>query len=417
MNKCVFTIVAKNYIGLARILGQSIMRNDHDIDFFIMIADEKDEQLSYPENVIWGRESLSLTDKEWTIMSFIYNLTEFCTAIKPFSFKYFFDLGYSKVVYFDPDIYTFSSLKDIFERLDQQSIMLVPHVADVHLEYSGEQPEWGIMSNGIFNLGFCGMKNSIISNLIVDWWSDRLKDKCFSDRSRGLFTDQKWMDWIPGFVSNENLYISQNLGYNLAPWNYFEREVVIIDDHFYVKHREEHNRPADKLVFAHFAGYDYTALKNGQIKRKRIQDLKEYNDLALILSVYRDAISANKEIFDSFISCKYSYQCYTNGHEIDFFQRRLFHGYVQNIGVFSNPFDSQGEFYHLLKKKKLLSRGSVINTYNSRNLPNINRIQSGIAKLFKILLLILGYERYALFSRALIEYHRPENHLFLLRND
>ena len=40
MNKCIFTIVAKNYIGLGQILEQSVRNHHNDIDFYIFVADE-----------------------------------------------------------------------------------------------------------------------------------------------------------------------------------------------------------------------------------------------------------------------------------------------------------------------------------------------------------------------------------------
>ena len=38
MTNCAFTIVAKNYIGLAMILEKSIKRYYTDLDFFIVVA-------------------------------------------------------------------------------------------------------------------------------------------------------------------------------------------------------------------------------------------------------------------------------------------------------------------------------------------------------------------------------------------
>ena len=48
MKKSIFTIVAKNYIGLAQILNNSISKYNKDIDFYIFVADEFEQ---YPENL------------------------------------------------------------------------------------------------------------------------------------------------------------------------------------------------------------------------------------------------------------------------------------------------------------------------------------------------------------------------------
>ena len=39
---CAFTIVAKNYVGLAQLLQKSIMHHNSNIDFYIIVADELD---------------------------------------------------------------------------------------------------------------------------------------------------------------------------------------------------------------------------------------------------------------------------------------------------------------------------------------------------------------------------------------
>ncbi len=57
MTNCAFTIVAKNYIGLAMILEKSIKRYYTDLDFFIVVADEPSSELSdMPENIIFAKD-------------------------------------------------------------------------------------------------------------------------------------------------------------------------------------------------------------------------------------------------------------------------------------------------------------------------------------------------------------------------
>ena len=88
-NRCVFTIVAKNYVGLANLLQKSLNAHVKDLDFFICVADELDES-DYPDNVIELKDKVDIDTNLWQEMSFKYNLTEFCTAVKPFAFKYLF---------------------------------------------------------------------------------------------------------------------------------------------------------------------------------------------------------------------------------------------------------------------------------------------------------------------------------------
>ena len=417
MNICAFTIVAKNYIGLARILGRSLSKVNPDVNFKIFVADEFPQNVkSLPDNVIISRKVLDYSSEEWTDMSFKYDLTEFCTSIKPGVFKYLFAQGYDKVLYFDPDIYIFSSINTILQRLEDYDIVLTPQIAGIHVDYTGEHPEWAMNVNGIFNLGFCGMRKSLITDKIILWWQKRLKTECFADRSVGNFTDQKWMDWMPGLLSNEHLYISHDLGMNMAPWNYFERELFKKNDTLYVRFRTNDNpQHESRLVFIHFAGYDYNKMKQGFIVRKRIENLQEYKDLHLATDIYCKAITNNKDIFDEFITLPYTYSSYDNGIPISTFHRRLYHGYSEKYGPVRNPFSTNKEsFYSMIKKKGMIINDNI-DKISKLNLSNMNRKRKMIGMLFCVLYKFMGYKRYVLFVKSLYNYCRPEWHLFLIR--
>lgn len=92
MKNCIFTICAKNYVGLAQILEKSVLKYNKNVDFYIVVADEygKDDPVVNDKNILIAHEFLNIDEKLWTNMAFKYNLTEFCTCIKPFSIEYFF---------------------------------------------------------------------------------------------------------------------------------------------------------------------------------------------------------------------------------------------------------------------------------------------------------------------------------------
>lgn len=417
MKRCSFTIVAKNYIGLGLILEQSLMKfHKSDLDFYIFVADEIDiEKIQIPENVIPVRNISDYTETEWTDMSFKYDLTEFCTSIKPFCFQYLFSKGYDYTIYFDPDICVFSPVTEIFEKLKTHDIVLTPQVAGIHVNYTGEHPEWAMNVNGIFNLGFCGIKRTELSMKILMWWRERLKNDCFVDRSVGNFTDQKWMDWLPALLGNEHLYVIRNLGMNMAPWNYFERQLFLRDGDIMVKFRTyDNNDKEDKLVFLHFAGYDYQKMKKGIVYRKRIENLKEYDDLKLATDIYVKMLIKNANIFDKYISMQYSYATYDNGNSISSFHRRLYHGLTLSGNKILNPFStSKNSFYNILNKYHMIKKENI-DKLTQRNISNIEKKRKMIGIMFKCLYHLIGYKRYVLFVKSLYNYCRPELHTFLI---
>lgn len=415
MKQCAFTIVAKNYIGLGQILGKSLREHNPEVDFRIYVSDEFEVlPNNLPSEVIVAKDVLKdITPAQWRDMAFKYDLTEFCTSIKPYCFEHVFDDGYDKAYYFDPDIFIFSSIEEISKSLDGHSMTLTPQIAGIHVNYTGEHPEWAMNVNGIFNLGFCGIRNNQWGNLVVQWWKERLRDNAFTDRSVGEFTDQKWMDWIPAFLGDE-LCVQKSLGMNMAPWNFFEREVYKNDDGAWRVRFRTNDAPQrdDALVFIHFAGYDYSKLKCGTIARKRIENLKDYDDIINVSGIYRDAIVENAEVFDSFISQQYSYSAYDNGVKIASFHRRLYHGLKDYTG---NPFaTSKGSFYDSIYKKGMIVKENIDHA-SRQNVGNMEGKKRMLSYLYKVLYMAMGYKRYVMFLKSLYFYCRPEMHTFLIK--
>lgn len=415
MKQCAFTIVAKNYIGLGQILGSSLRRHNPEVDFRIYVADEFTEVPdNLPSEVIMAKDVIrDITPEQWRNMAFKYDLTEFCTSIKPFCFGHLFAEGYDKAYYFDPDIYIFSSIEEIIRSLDSHSMTLTPQIAGIHVNYTGEHPEWAMNVNGIFNLGFCGIRNNQWGNMVVQWWKQRLRDNAFADRSVGEFTDQKWMDWVPAFLGTE-LYVQQSLGMNMAPWNFFERKAYKDADGTWkvIFRTDDCPQRDDALVFIHFAGYDYAQLKQGKIARKRIEDLQEYADITEVGAIYRDAIVVNASVFDAFITQPYSYGTYDNGVKIASFHRRLYHGLDDTT---ADPFaTSKGSFYDMIRRKGMIVSENIDGA-SRRNLEGMDRKKRMLTHLYKGLYRVMGYKRYVMFLKSLYFYCRPEMHTFLIK--
>lgn len=415
---CVFTIVAKNYIGLGEILGKSLHKYNPEVDFKIFVADEfrvKPDIL--PAEVVIAKEILKWDECRYRDMSFKYNLTEFCTAIKPGCGLYLLSQGYEKVIYLDPDIFIYSSISPILESLDSHEMCLTPQVLGIHKEYTGEHPEWHMNVNGIFNLGFFGIRNTPNMKKLLEWWDIRLIDSCFSERTLGQFTDQKWMDWAHGFLGDGRVTTLCNLGINMAPWNFFERKIVKDGDVFFVEFRTDENKGRDRLIFIHFSGYDYRKMKNGEVYHNRM-NLNDYPDLADVMGLYRDAIVEDADLFDSFITEEYSYSKYENGDMIEPFHRRLYHGLPIDIRINTNPFNcGEGTFHNQLRKKSLIDTSLQMMNISSLKKGDLSNKRRIIERLFKLIFNIGGYKRYAPFLKSLYEYCRPEMHTFLIEKE
>ncbi|MEM7696323.1 MAG: glycosyltransferase [Pseudomonadota bacterium] len=243
-----FTICSRNYFAFARTLATSYRRCNPKHDVTIVLVDVPDERITQ-----WcesnGVRLLSIFDLSIpNISTFIlsYSIIELNTAVKPFAFQYFFDVdGYARCTYLDPDIGVYRPLLEVDAALDDHDIVLTPHITRPFYDtwYPGELD---ILSSGTFNLGFLALKASGETHRFVDWWATKLHTDCVVELERGVFVDQKWVDFAPSFFTKH--FILKHPGYNIAYWNLHERTVEGCGERLTVN--------GSPLVFFHFSGFD-----------------------------------------------------------------------------------------------------------------------------------------------------------------
>jgi len=417
LNNCAFTICAKNYIGLAKILEQSLKLYDPDIDFKIIIADEIQETNLIPENAFIAKNILPINSTLWQEMTFKYNLTEFCTAIKPFSFKYLFDkFKYEKIIYLDPDILVYSSINDIINKLDNYNIILTPHIVNFYFKYTGELEEKSYLNSGVFNLGFLALHDGKETNKFLSWWSERLIKFCYNEILDAYFTDQKWMDLIPCFFDSEKLFICRHPGYNIAPWNFFEREIFIENGEYRVRERNKYNNQHSfPIIFVHYSGFNYMQLLSGNVHHKNINSDFNYSDIQLLFEYYQKYLIQNKEYFEKYISLNYDYNYFDNNKPILMFHRRLFRGLLNKGEIIAEPFKTDnGSFYSILLKKKLILHDIKIEKITRYSINNIGKKLNFINKIFHLIFKLVGLKKFILFIKVLKLYSRFENQIYLI---
>ena len=150
--------------------------------------------------------------------------------------------GAETAVYLDPDIYVFGSLSKIAELSAEHGIVLTPH-AIKPIPRDGLRPtEADIMGSGVYNLGFIGVGKDNVP--MLHWWQERLRRDSIAAPEQMLFTDQRWIDLVPGLW---DCAILRDPGYNVAYWNLDSRPVERRDGALYAG--------CHLLRFFHFSGY------------------------------------------------------------------------------------------------------------------------------------------------------------------
>jgi len=409
----VFTIVAKNYLSLAMTLGDSIKQLHPELSFHIFLADEIDGMFDPLEVGFSITEIKDVGIEKLEDLAFKYNVTEFCTAVKPFCFNFLFEkFNYTKLIYFDPDIYVLNSLDDIFRNLENNFIVLTPHYVTPEINYSGSVPEGLILFVGVYNLGFLGLKRDSNGTRLLSWWENRLRDKSYADKIEGFHTDQKWMDFVPALF-DDGVKISKNLGYNVSIWNLHER-VIEFENGTFIVHHKENRLPRVPLTFFHFAGFNPSNL---EIVHKNYPTVKteRFKNMVSLLQRYKNELEERR--YDFFIKMNYKYNFFENGEQIIQFQRRLYKQMTKEGWIFENPFiRGNNSFYDLLEKNALLSKANMnVDRLNERGLSGFESKIKIINWASKLLKMILGFDRYALLTKFFLRYFRPENQVFLIK--
>jgi|KBSSwiStaDraftv2_1062776.scaffolds.fasta_scaffold24233_3 hypothetical protein len=246
----VFTSAAVNYLPKVRTLCRSIRKHHPEAVIHFALADERPEWLrteGEPFDDVVELPSLGIPN--WRNWSFKHNIVELSTAIKPFVFRQLFTLpDCDRALYFDPDMVLYSRVDDILAELARSNIALTPHQIVPETSYEAIiDNEIGSLKWGIFNLGFIGVRRTDESRRFLDWWSARTYEFCRADVARGLFTDQKWLDFAPVFF--DGVAIIRSPRHNVATWNLTTRHMTGDCGSGYLVNREP-------LGFYHFTGFD-----------------------------------------------------------------------------------------------------------------------------------------------------------------
>lgn len=408
---CAFTICAKNYLAQALTLRESFLKHNPSLNFFIFLADKIDGVEDVDGVVALDKSWIP----DWVNMAFKYDVIEFNTSIKPFCFGKLFKEGYEKVIYLDPDIYVTRPLDYIYECLNNKSVVLTPHYCDIEEHFDGAVSEETFNKVGIYNLGFCALKNDKVGQEIAKWWQNRLQYKCYSQSSEGLFVDQKWMDYIPGFFPDATC-VSSHHGMNVAIWNLHERELFIDEKQGYMIRRK---KTGDEfpLLFFHFSGFD--PFETTVINRRHPQfNVTTYPSFKPIIEEYRERAYANG--YDRFSKMTYGFNHYIDGSVITPLQRRIFRVYLNEHKVEFNPFEINTPFYKILKNSRLLLKASTkqngFASYTKEEKNKGKKLENKVVKpMLRLALRFLGAERYAMLIRLFTLAGDKEYHSFLIK--
>ena len=242
LNVC--TIVAANYLPYARVLADSFFAHHPDGSFVLLLIDDEEKAVDPGNPRIDCRRlgDLGLDRAEIRRLAGIYDVTELATAVKPLLLRKLVDEGCASVTYLDPDIRIYDSLEEVSRLAVGHGIVLTPHTMQPFPRDDRQVDGFFVLSAGVYNLGFVAIAPS--ARPFLDWWWQVTRREALSDVSRNMFTDQRWVDFVPGFFDHT---ILKDPGYNVAYWNLHGRELTHDGDRYLVERRASALLPFQRL--------------------------------------------------------------------------------------------------------------------------------------------------------------------------
>lgn len=351
----VYTSICMNYLPKALILAKSLKKYNTNVKFYVILV-EREIPDDWPDvadelidEVILAKD---LGFKNFDKFIFKHSIVEASTSIKGQALVYLLDKD-EKVTYIDPDIQTYKSLNELSDILNEEDIVLTPHLTIPEIDEKDiVHNELSALRHGIYNLGFLAVKRSEEGLKFAKWWRDRLNLYCYDDIPKGIFTDQRWVDLAPAYF---NVYILKDPGYNMAPWNLSTRKLKLIDEKLIVNGEYE-------LVFFHYSGFDSGA--NEKVFNRYVKDKSDYiyvlrNNYIKEMNYY-----GQKELGNH----TWSYDFYFDGKKINNKTRLLYRDNKLENKISHNPFElSDSEIKGILNvdekpkssKKKLKNKKSI----------------------------------------------------------
>lgn len=293
--------ICANYLPKAMVLAKSVKEHIPDAIFVVCLVEkyllEDAAKFTHFDECILAKD---LGWDNFDAFIFKHSIVEASTAVKGRLLLHLMDRFQSEdiFIYLDPDVKVYGNFVELQELMQEHTLVLAPHL----LRPGNIEMEISSLAHGCYNLGFIALRRSDNAQAFLSWWTERLFSFCYDDKSKGLFTDQRWVDLAPCFF---DVHVLKHHGYDFATWSLMGCELV--------KKQEDILVNGDLLRFIHFSGFD-----NGTIDAVMSRWMDDDENRTIFTDLYKGYASDLQAHDEKQLSkTPWSYAAYENGEIID----------------------------------------------------------------------------------------------------
>lgn len=289
------TIISNSHIYKFLVLYKTLLHNCNSFRLFVLCVDNKAETILKRQNLKNVTVILysQIIDDDLEAIKCLRTKTEFCWTLKPSLLNYVMN-NYKDADYYahiDSDLCFFCDPMQIFNENPNANIFLTSH------NNSNRFYKYYDIT-GVYNTGFVGFSNSIVSKVAVLNWRMECNNWCYvqHDQQKGLYGDQRYVEKWPRIYSG--VHIVNSKGANVAIWNIDNYSIKVLNNHVFIDN--------DILTFYHFSGLNsYNAHEHNLSHFYRLCDeavrLIYYPYLSLLCSTIEDLQKNKIYISEAFV--------------------------------------------------------------------------------------------------------------------
>jgi len=324
------TLFDKNYLYKGIALYHSLKETCDDFTLFILCGDRITYDLLDKMNLNNVKLiTLQELEKEDADLLFIKNTrthAEYLWTCKASLILFLFRKNpYLKAMtYLDSDLYFFNEPQPLFHELNDDFVLIIK--SDVSVEYKR------LLSQAQYNTQFIIFKNHPESIKVLEWWREKLIERCYG-RPRSILSwknqnmqgaDQiHLINWVNQF---KGIHVLQNQKQCLLPLNVNKYNISYKNNNIYAD--------KTKIIFYHFHSFEindedkFTLVDGAYRINKSIEELVYRLYIEKIKSIIQDVKQFNPDFHHGIIRK-------TIKKRMRFFAKRIFYDYYRFLNLFS----------------------------------------------------------------------------------